>query len=465
MPNRMSVATISSPEFINISGVSPFASKAECKVFYLGQNRNGSAIDKSVATAMAQTLPACPIVGYYSESKEDFRDHGDMVTIDGDGVHFKCQTVPYGFVAPDAKIWFQDFEDTDEFGNSEIRTYLMTECYLWTGQYEEAKKVLNEGRPQSMELDENTLKGHWATDSNRGIDFFIINDAIFTKLCILGEDVEPCFEGASVTAPKVSSSFSMDESFTKTLYSMMQELKELTYSLHGEGGKEKMEDTKDLEVQAPSAEENAPIVEENVEFEKNSNLEDKIDSDNMPENQNTVEEFKKKEEDSDSKEEQKDDSKEDSSDANSDDETDKANEEDDEEKKKAAKNTLELEEKFSLLETQYNELQEKFASLEKQNEELSQFKLDVENKEKDELIASFYMLSEDDKKDVIENKAKYSLEDIESNLSVICDRKKVSFNEDEEEKSAPTIFNLNSSSVDSDLPAWLKAVEKRRNND
>ena len=24
---------------------------------------------------------------------------------------------PYGFVAPDAKIWFQKFQDTDEFGN------------------------------------------------------------------------------------------------------------------------------------------------------------------------------------------------------------------------------------------------------------------------------------------------------------------------------------------------------------
>ena len=174
MPNRMSVATISSPEFINITGISPFASKCEVKVLYLGQNRNRSYIDKDVATEMAQTLPGCPIVGYYSESKEDFMDHGDQVVIDGEGVKFKCLTVPYGFVAPDARIWFQDFEDTDEFGNKEIRTYLMTEGYLWTKQYQEAQKVINEGRPQSMELDSETLKGHWSTDSNRGIDFFIM---------------------------------------------------------------------------------------------------------------------------------------------------------------------------------------------------------------------------------------------------------------------------------------------------
>ena len=223
--NRLSVATISSPEFINIEGISPFASKCEVKVLYLGGNRNGSFIDKDTAAQMAQTLPGCPIVGYYSESVEDFRDHGDQMIIDGEGIKFRCLTTPYGFVAPNAKVWFQDFEDTDEFGNTIVRTYLMTEGYLWTEQYKEAQKVINEGRPQSMELDEKTLKGHWSTDINRGIDFFIINDAIFSKLCILGEDVEPCFEGASVTAPEVSSTFSVNDKFTHTLFTMMKELK------------------------------------------------------------------------------------------------------------------------------------------------------------------------------------------------------------------------------------------------
>ena len=115
--NRLSVATISSPEFINIEGISPFASKCEVKVLYLGENRNGSFINKEVATNMEQTLPVVPIVGYYSENADDFRDHGDQMIIDGDGIKFKCLTKPYGFVAPKAQVWLQDFEDTDEFGN------------------------------------------------------------------------------------------------------------------------------------------------------------------------------------------------------------------------------------------------------------------------------------------------------------------------------------------------------------
>ena len=50
-----------------------------------------------------------------------------------------------------------------------------------------------------MELDENHFSGSWTNPDNNGIQFFIINEAIISKLCILGEDFEPCFEGAQVT--------------------------------------------------------------------------------------------------------------------------------------------------------------------------------------------------------------------------------------------------------------------------
>jgi len=104
----------------------------------------------------------------------------------------------------------------------------MTTGYLWTGQFEEVQSVIDEGKPQSMELDENSLEGHWATNVKNNMEFFIINDAIFTKLCILGDDTEPCFEGASVTKPIVSSNFSktVDDNFKKTLFSMINELKD-----------------------------------------------------------------------------------------------------------------------------------------------------------------------------------------------------------------------------------------------
>ena len=139
----------------------------------------------------------------------------------------------------------------------------------------------------------------------------------------------------------------------------------------------------------------------------------------------------------------------------SDSEKSEDNTEDYEEKKKKSKCSLEQE---------FAELQTKFAALQAENAELLAFKQKVEEKEKDELIASFYMLSDEDKKDVIENKAKYSLKEIKAELSIICVDKKVNFNLENASsvEEAPVTFNLNSHQADN-LPAWLKAVEDTRN--
>ena len=88
----------------------------------------------------------------------------------------------------------------------------MTTGYLWTEQFPEVKDVIESGKPQSMELDDEHLQGDWETNA-AGVEFFIINDAVISKLCILGDDVEPCFEGSAITAPQVSASFTLDDNF------------------------------------------------------------------------------------------------------------------------------------------------------------------------------------------------------------------------------------------------------------
>lgn len=309
-----------------------------------------------------------------------------------------------------------------------------------------------------MELDEKTLKGHWSTDSNRGIEFFIINDAIFSKLCILGEEVEPCFEGASVTAPEVSSHFSKDEDFSKTLFTMISELKELTFSLQNKGGssmatEEEKVITEDVAAEIP---EEQPVVEENF-----SNTEDNVDSSITVENQNITEEFKKEDDKEEDKEEDSEEEK----------PGDEKQEDEEEEEDKEPKSKHSLEEEFALVKQELEELKNEYSLLKTENEELTKFKNTVEEEKKDALINSFYMLSDEDKKEVIDNKAQYSLDDIEAKLSIICVRKKVSFSKEEEnELSAPAAkpteevvtYNLNQV-VSDPLPAWLKAVEAKKN--
>lgn len=114
---------------------------------------------------------------------------------------------------------------------------------------------------------------------------------------------------------------------------------------------------------------------------------------------------------------------------------------------------VDLSQRYSELETEYNSLKEQHASL-------LEFKRQIERKEKEAMIDSFYMLSDEDKKDVRENLDNYSLSDIESKLSVICVRNKVRFDLDEEEvKAAPAVYNLSSESIDDSIPAWIKSVQ------
>ena len=451
---HQSIATIDSPEFINLQplDINPLMSSCEIKVLYIGENRNRSFISKEVATEMSKTLRGAPIVGYFKEDKEDFVDHGDQLIIDHEGVKFKCLTKPYGFVAPNAQVWFQKFTETDDFGNEIVREYLMTTGYLWTGQFEECKlAVENGGRPHSMELDENTLSGKWSENIKSGIEFFIINDATFSKLCILGEDVEPCFEGSSITAPNISKNFTkMDADFKNTLFSMIEDLKK--YALEGGQPMEVVHETPTVE-----SAENPEVI---VDFEENQgeNVENPI-----VENDTIIEEapesdFAKKDEEEKKEEQPKDDS--DADDNKDDDKEDPKDDEDDDEDKKK---------KFELLEQTYQNLQSEYAALEIKYNQLVAFKNQIEDSKKDELIKSFYMLSDEDKKDVIENKSQYSYDEIEAKLSVICFRKKVNFNLDndtednhEAEQSAPTVtFNLNE--TENSVPAYISALRNTQN--
>ena len=447
---HQSIATIDSPEFINLEplDINPLMSKCEIKVFYLGENRNHSYITKDVATEMAKTLRGAPIVGYYKDSKEDFADHGEKVTFDDEGIHFECMTRPYGFVAPDAKVWFQKFDDYDDFGNSVTREYLMTTGYLWTGQYEECKSVVEgDGKPHSMELDEETLDGRWSENIKTGMDFFIINDAIISKLCVLGDDVEPCFEGSSVTAPKVSASFNLDDGFKRTLFTMMQDLKA---ALEG-GNKMSLDENT---VVTPEAD-----VTPNTEdtFTEGTDNVDNIVQNDATENQENIEtpvteDFSKKEEDEEKKTkcQKKDEAEE--KDNSSD---DKKDEEDDDKKK------------FSALSAEHEALKAQFSELQKDYQALIAFKNEVESAKKDEMIKSFYMLSDEDKKEVVDNKDKFTLEEIESKLSVIFTKKslaEMSIKTESDAEEKPTVtFGLDDASIDS-VPAWISAVRNTKNS-
>mgnify|MGYP004546913173 FL=1 len=141
---------------------------------------------------MGKKLPGSPVVGYFDQGSADFEGHNREIALRGGGkFEILDTTKPYGFVPTDAKVWFQKFDD-----EGVEHEYLVTECYIWTSAYPECQRILERGNNQSMELNKETQDGFWAKDNNSGDRIFIYNEALIEKLCILGESVEPCFEGA-----------------------------------------------------------------------------------------------------------------------------------------------------------------------------------------------------------------------------------------------------------------------------
>ena len=467
-------------EFINVTPINPLISKCQIKVCYVGEepNRNGSIITKEVARGMANSLPGSPIVGFFNEDKQDFEEHNRVIDISNGEFKIKDTTRPYGFVDLNAKVWFQKFLDD---GQNE-HEYMMTEGWLWTGQYPECKRILDKGNNQSMELDEGTLDATWSKNKNNEPLFFIINEAIISKLCILGENNEPCFEGSSIKAPTIQ--FALEEGFKEQLFSMINELKDLLnkggekvftrysveigdtlwnalydhvkdqYSIESvcEDGEQKFavliadnkyyrlnftmlddaiefaESVNLIEDYTPEAEPqfDASAVEQYIqsrqqELEKNQNNEGKVDKYNLEEIQEYVELNNRYSE--------------------------------------LTNNYNTLNENYTKLSNDYSVAKERITNLETQIQELTSFKKGIEKAEKQKLIDSFYMISDEDKKDVVENIDTYSLDDIEAKLSIICVRNKVSFNLDDNNKNKGTDVTLNLNGAgDDNTPAWVKAI-------
>ena len=503
---HVSVALDKPIELLNITPVNPLISKCQIKVCYVQDepNRNRSVITKEVAKDLANSIPGCPIVGFYNEADGDFEEHNRVIDISNGKFLIKDTTRPYGFVSMDAPVWFQWFND-----DGVEHEYLMTEGYIWTGQYPESKRVVEKGNNQSMELDENSLDATWTKDINGNPEFFIINEAIMSKLCILGENVEPCFEGSQIT--KVQ--FSFEDSFKEELFSMIKKMQEI---LTNEGGtpvftKYAVEIGDSLwsaiweyvhkqfpDVQDPWAsmyriegifEENDQkfVILQNPKDLKYYRLNFSLtDAEGFVPNNTLIEVTKtyvpaaepqfaladieayaaQYKANMSAKEEE---------------ELEPASDEDDDkiEEPAVAEDPVEEPapvEEFKLnYEAMYTELQGKYAELQAkvdaqaaeierltaENVDLTNFKLVVDREKKKELINTFYMLSDEQKKDCFDNIDKYSYDEIEAKLSVICVRNKVSFDLDTPEEKKVTTYNLDEIKDEvNSTPDWVKRVQE-----
>ena len=196
--------------------ITPTLSKARVRIFYKGANRNGSYITDEFAEKLISTLPYAPVKGIYDAGQGDYLDHGP------DNNYGRI----YGVVPVDNNFAWETNIDEDGVA----RVYATCDVYLYTAMYKEAGEIV--GKSQSMELYPPSISGEWII--YQGSRYFKFTDGAFFGLQVLGDAVEPCFEGASFFTVQNA------EEGIKQLTKIIEQLNAyvLKYSY---GGKSKME--------------------------------------------------------------------------------------------------------------------------------------------------------------------------------------------------------------------------------
>lgn len=208
-------------EIKDIKKVNPLFSKCKIRVLYAGINRNSSYFSKETIERCLPTIFNIPIVGEYIKDRDNFGDHGGSYEIKDGKIKYIHTTKPYGVIPESANVYWEQVEEND----GKINEYLVVDgAYLWTGRYPETELLIGRKFGLSMEIEINKGKFQYIDGQN----VYVVEDFIFSALCILGISkesdpnghVEPCFESASIIAYTINK-----EEFMSQFKQMIEELK------------------------------------------------------------------------------------------------------------------------------------------------------------------------------------------------------------------------------------------------
>lgn len=188
----------------NLETYNQTLSKARLRTFYKYFNRNGTYITDEFAQQLIDSAPYTPVKGIYDNFEDDYTDHGNR----------RQEGRIYGIVPENPNFAWEKHLDEDGIE----REYACFDVLLFTALYKEANEIV--GKSQSMELYEPSLKGEFKYIEGRKA--FVFSEGCFLGLQVLGEDVEPCFEGAAFYT------------FYDTLKKAVEKLEQ--YSLIDQGG-------------------------------------------------------------------------------------------------------------------------------------------------------------------------------------------------------------------------------------
>lgn len=331
---------------------------AKILIGYCGDNRNYSNISEEVY--MNARIKNIPVVANFISDKNDFGGHDVKIIHTEDGIDFYAATVPFGLVPESAKQWF-----TEEMVDGEMKKCYWTECLLWKRQYGFEKIAQTKRINHSMEISASEY-----TERDDGI--VQIDKMDFEALCLLGSDVEPCFENS-----RLELGYALDSEIAE----MMEQYKQ--YCLSNEGVNKMDNENKFTENEQVNEPENVVEPEQTVEPETSAENEF-----NQTENESE-------------------------------------NTENAENEGTQAETQADPETESVDYELKYNELVSQFDALNEEVESLRKFKADIEAeiraKEEAEVFAKFEKLSEiEEFTKLKETSSEYTIETLEEKCFAIA---------------------------------------------
>ena len=344
------------------------------RVFYTGLNRNGSYIDKEFAESFIATAIGCPVVGLWDHEKKDFTDHTPS-----------DRKRAYGFIPEDPQFAWETSYDYDGVE----REYASFNVVLWTKAFEEANDIIS--HPLSMEINPDTINGAFMVID--GEYCFKFTSAEMLGICVLGYNVEPCFEGASFLSVDDMREF-------KRLFKIDKQQALLSYNTINDKGDTSMEE-KEKEMSP---------VEEFTQIRDDDLGEPEV-VEEVPAEPETSTEFTKEDEEESVVEEEVPEvfSKDEESEPNEDVEV-------------FQNQITELEQMNKNLNEKINELEDKISNLEKANFELIEYQNNKIKEEKERVIAEYTeILSEEEINGI--DMTKFSVEDLNDKLAAMAYRK------------------------------------------
>lgn len=206
MANKVLNLTFAS-SLTNLCEVNSSFDSGVLQIAYVGKNRNQSSISRAVFERAIPSMSNVPVVANYSIAENTIGGHDmGIVKSDSGDIRLVNFTEPLGVVPESHRVWFDDVEEDD----GTVHTYMFTDVLLWKRQPAYFKIKSDGLTKHSMEI---TVK-----DGHKEDGVYVIDDMEFTAFCLLGDDVEPCFESSSLEV--------FSNNFKKQMSEMMQDLKD-----------------------------------------------------------------------------------------------------------------------------------------------------------------------------------------------------------------------------------------------